>query len=75
VTFASSLQGASSGETNGDVTDDIILGVYEAENEIMTNNGDRSFQKVPLPGGKLDTTSILAEDVNSDWMDRYCSWK
>jgi len=42
------------------MTDDIILGVYSAENEVILNNGDRSFQKVPLPGGRLGTFSILA---------------
>jgi len=59
-------------DMDGDGTDDIILGVREAENEVILNNGDRSFRNaVPLPGGgSLATLSIVAGDVNSDgWID------
>ena len=46
-------------DMDGDGYDDIILGIFEAENEVIMNNRDRSFQDpFPLPGGKLETQSI-----------------
>ena len=60
-------------DIDGDDYDDIILGIAGAgtENEILMNNGDRSFlDPNPLPGVKLATSSILAIDANSDgWID------
>jgi hypothetical protein len=58
-------------DINGGGHDDIILGIKDAENEIIMNNGDRTFHDpFPLPGGNLNTESILAGHINSDgWID------
>jgi len=69
---AGNIRSIALADFDGDGYEDVILGVFIADNEVLINNGDRTFQQesIFLPGGKERTFSIIAGDVNSDgWTD------
>ena len=54
------------GDMNGDGHINIVICNLYKPNQILINNGDRTFTESTLPGGELPTYSIVIGDINGD---------